>query len=110
LTVPLTLTNRSETTYTVALTNSVASWPNALTPVTANLPSKSSAPLTMTVSIPNDALHGPFLTEMITITASAMMTPTLKTQATVNVHSRPHTFWLPYLVKPATPLGTLSTE
>ena len=103
LTVPLTLTNRSETTYTVALTNSVASWPNALTPVTTSLPSKSSAPLTMTVSIPDDALHGPFLTEMITITASAMMTPTLRHAAVIDVHARPFLLWLPSILKHLTP-------
>jgi murein tripeptide amidase MpaA len=103
VTVPFTLTNVSNLTYTVALTNIATTWQVALAPVTTTLSSGEVVPVTLPITIPPHALQWPYPTETITLTARAVQTPTLYHTAVVHVESRPFMLWFPRFFKNARP-------
>jgi hypothetical protein len=103
VTVPLTLTEQSNLTYTIALTHTMTTWQAALTPITATLAAGEHITAALRITIPRRALGWPAPTETLTVTARAVQTPTLHHTAVIDVESRPFILWFPRFFKDATP-------
>ncbi len=103
VTVPLTLTNRSDLTHTIALSSTANAWPTALSPGSGTLMPNGWLTASVAVTIPANALGWPGPTEVVTVTTRSIQTPTLQHKAVVDVQSRPFVLWFPRFFKKAVP-------